>query len=46
MAFVLEGRREERLPENVMGTVRLSNITFNGQYREMNNNQEESDQIK
>ena len=45
MAFVLEGRREESLPENVMGTVRLSNITFNGQYREMNNNQEESDQI-
>lgn len=33
MAFVLEGRTESTLPEQAMGTVRLSNVDFNSNLR-------------
>ncbi len=33
MAFVLEGKGPATLPEQVLGTIRLSNLDFNAKYR-------------
>lgn len=35
MAFLLEGKSPETLPEQVMGTVRLSNLDFKSKARVM-----------
>ncbi len=33
MGFVLEGKKKETLPENMMGTVRLNHIDFSSKLR-------------
>lgn len=37
MAFVLEGKSKDTLPEHIMGTVRLTNLDFKAKYRILTN---------